>query len=192
MLKKSKCFSFLQSLHFALVSSVYWNVILRPKQVVCLEKVFLGKDVLGVLPTGYGKSLIFHVLPLIFFAKERLEKGIEFETLTPAFNDSFSPVIIVISPLNSLINDQISRLASTGIRASVLKVKHDSRDGRDEELFCDVQLSEKDRLQKAYYNIVFAHPESLLSCKFGRELLNSKAYQENVRVIDEAHCILEW
>ena len=115
--------------------------------MVCLEKVFLGQDVLGVLPTGYGKSLIFHVLPLIFFAKERLEEGIEFETLTPAFNDLFSPVIIVVSPLNSLINDQISRLVSTGVRASVLKVKHGSRDGSDEELFCDVQLSEKDRLQ---------------------------------------------
>ena len=70
------------SLHFALVNSVHWNVILRRKQVVCLEKLFLGMDVLGVLPTGYEKSLIFHVLPLIFFAKERLEKGIEFETLT--------------------------------------------------------------------------------------------------------------
>ena len=72
----------------------------------------------------------------------------------------------------------------------MLKVKHGSR---DEELFCDVQLSEKDRLQKAYYNRVFGHPDqSLLSCKFGRELLNSKAYKKNVRaiVIDEAHCIL--
>ena len=64
------------------MNSVHWNVILRRKQVVCLEKLFLGMDVLGVLPTGYEKSLIFHVLPLIFFAKERLEKGIEFETLT--------------------------------------------------------------------------------------------------------------
>ena len=37
------------------------NIILKPKQVICLEKLFFGSDVLAVLPTGYGKSLIYHI-----------------------------------------------------------------------------------------------------------------------------------
>jgi ATP-dependent DNA helicase RecQ len=194
MLNKSKCFSFLHSLNFAIVNSIYCNVILRPKQVVCLEKVFLGRDVLAVLPTGYGKSLIFHLLPLIFMAKERFEKGIGIHT-SVVYN-SFSPVVIVVSPLNSLINDQILKLASTeleGLRASVLRVKRGDTTS-DKEILCDVQQNDRELLENGYFNIVFAHPESFLSCEFGRALLNSKVYQENVRavVIDEAHCILEW
>ncbi len=45
-----------------------------------------------------------------------------------------------------------------------------------------------------YYNILFAHPEAFISCKFGRELANNPGYQKNVCsiVIDEAHCVLEW
>ena len=187
--KESKCLLFLNSLNFAIVNSIYWNVILRPKQVICLEEIFLERDILAVLPTGYGKSLIFHVLPLVFLAKERFEKGM-------GVHSSFWPIIIVISPLNSLINDQIAKLASAGLelmRPSVLKVKRDIT-GSAEFLSSDVQLIERDLLKNGHYNLVFAHPESFLSCTFGRELLNSKVYQENVRtvVIDEAHCILEW
>ena len=156
--------------------------------MICLEKVFLGRDILAVLPTGYGKSLIFHILPLVFLAKERFQKGMR-------INASFWPIVIIISPLNSLINDQIAKLASKGLEGlhpSVLQVKHDITSG--EELLCDVQLSERNLLKNVHYNLVFAHPESFLSCAFGRELLNSKAYQDNVHaiVIDEAHCILEW
>ena len=102
----------------------------------------------------------------------------------------FWPIIIVISPLNSLINDQIAKLASAGLellRPSVLKVKRDIT-GSAELLSSDVQLIERGLLKNGHYNLVFAHPESFLSCTFGRELLNSKVYQENVCtvVIDEA------
>ena len=53
---------FLHCLHFAIVNSEYTSVILKPKQVTCLESSYLGKDLLAVLPTGYGKSLVYHVL----------------------------------------------------------------------------------------------------------------------------------
>ena len=66
--------------------------------------------------------------------------------------------------------------------------------GSDDEFQCGIQLCDKDELKNARFNFVFAHPESFLSCKFGRDLLHSKPYQDNVCaiVIDEAHCILEW
>lgn len=73
MLKKSKCMLFFTCLHFAITNSLYCNIILKAKQVICLEKLFLGADILAILPTGYGKSLIFHLLPLLLFCKESSE-----------------------------------------------------------------------------------------------------------------------
>ena len=55
---------FYSSLHFAIVNSNYSNINLKPKHVKCLEAVYFGKDVIAVLPTGYGKSLIFHIPPI--------------------------------------------------------------------------------------------------------------------------------
>lgn len=59
---------------------------------------------------------------------------------------------------------------------------------------CDLRLCEQDRLLKGQYHIVFAHPESIISTKFGHGLILSKTYKERVVciVIDEAHCILDW
>ena len=55
--------TFLSRLQVALLSVGYTDIILRVKQVICLEALYLRKDLLAVLPTGYGKSLVFHVLP---------------------------------------------------------------------------------------------------------------------------------
>ncbi|XP_028410621.1 putative ATP-dependent DNA helicase Q1 [Dendronephthya gigantea] len=158
-----------------------------------------------VLPTGYGKSLVFHLLPMLLYAKIKLRGdlicGWRSRGLTAAVVDS---IVVVVSPLNSLISDQISRLNKSGIRASVLTVKEskDERSQRGEEddsdemgnieinfCFCEEQM-----LRDGCYNIVFAHPEALISSKYGRDLLLSDKYQENVRaiVVDEVHCIIDW
>ena len=73
--------------------------------------------------------------------------------------------------------------------AAVMKVK---RNGDDTTLdLCDANSA---LLKEAKYSILFAHPEACLSCKEGREMLQSEPYQRTVQaiVIDEAHCILEW
>ncbi|KAK2549364.1 RecQ-like DNA helicase Blm [Acropora cervicornis] len=54
---------FYSSLHFAILTSSYNNINVKPKQVKCLEAVYNGRDLVAVLPTGYGKSMIFHLLP---------------------------------------------------------------------------------------------------------------------------------
>ena len=59
-------------LEFALLSSGYQNTILKLKQVVCLENIYLEIDVMSVLPTGYGNSLLFHLLLMLLFAKFKL------------------------------------------------------------------------------------------------------------------------
>ena len=64
--------AFLSCLEFAVLNSENQNTIFKTKQVICLENVYLEKDVMCVLPTGYGKSLIFHLLPMLLFAKFKL------------------------------------------------------------------------------------------------------------------------
>ena len=112
-------------------------------------------------------------------------------------------IVIVVSALNSLMSNQISRLNISGIRASVMNIKeerkglasHDADTDELDEVAVDIDFSqcEEDKLRNGHYHIVFAHPETLISSKYGWELLLSKQYQENLVaiVIDEAHCIVE-
>lgn len=59
--------------HIAFLSCVKFAVLNRlnegiMKKVICLESVYLHNDAMCVIPTGYGKSLIFHLFPMLFFA----------------------------------------------------------------------------------------------------------------------------
>ena len=54
---------FLSCVQSALISTGYNSIILKFKQVIFLESLFLKKDLVAVLPTGYGKPLFFQVLP---------------------------------------------------------------------------------------------------------------------------------
>ena len=196
MERGSKCMIFFACLHFAIRNSLYSNIILKPKQAICLEKLFFGSDVLAVLPTGYGKSLIYQILPLLLYCKEWLQGSQIQRSISEC---DLTSVVIVICCLNSLINDKIRKILTTGLRVSVLNVNRTcddiTSDSIDDEVLCDVvELEKKGKLLAGYYNILFAHPESLLSSRFGRSLVNSVVYQKNVcaLVIDEAHCIIEW
>ena len=189
---------FLSGLHQAVVNSSYWNIVLKPKQVFCLEKIYLGKDVLCVLPTGYGNSLIFHLLPLLlFFKRVYAEQPLEIKLV-----NSVPTIIIGISPLNALMHDQIRRLTNNNsgdicITASVINIKQgDDEDEDHVVLNCNLndRCFEKNDLENGHYNISFSHPEALVSRKYGRNLMLNKIYQDNVCtvVVEEAHCILEW
>ena len=112
--EKLEVLGIISCLEFAILNSLYCEVVLKPKQVICLEKVFLNLDVLSVLPTGYGKSLIFHLLPALLYSKKHGASK---------FNVYISSIIVVVSPLNSLIANQILRLESSGIRATAVDVR---------------------------------------------------------------------
>ena len=148
----------------------------------CLEAIYSGKDTVGVLPTGYGKSIIFHLLPGLFFDKINSQSSSSLLV---------NAVVVVVSPLNSLISDQIRRSTEGKIRSAVLKVRK-SKNSANLEL--DYSEANATLLKDARYDLVFTHPESVLSCKQGLELFQSSPYQCSVQavVVDEAHCILEW
>ena len=106
----------LRSLRFAIVNSGSSNINLKPKQVKSLETIYLGRNTIGVLPTGYGKSIIFYLLPRLFFDKINSKSA-----QSVSSSSSLNPVVVVVSPLNSLISDQIRRSTEGHVKATILK-----------------------------------------------------------------------
>ena len=173
---------FYSSLHFAISTSSYNNINVKSKQVKCLEAVYNGRDLVAVLPTGYGKSMIFHLLPALLYDKGRSE----------ARNSAIlRPIVIVVSPLNALTKDQIRRISQGKLKAAALNIKK-KQNSADLEL--DVGETSFSHLKEGDYDIVFTHPKASPSCKKGMNLFQSATYRKGVRalVVDEAHCILEW
>ena len=76
-------------------------------QKIALKDLLLGKDVFVNQPTGSGKSLIFQVFPILFDMVKR----------SPSRSNT---IVLVISPLVSLMQDQVSFLKSKGIRAAYI------------------------------------------------------------------------
>ena len=77
---------------------------LKPLQVKCFEHVLNGFDVVAVLPTGYGKSLLFQLLPTFLATK------------------TDNNIVIVVCPLNAIIEDQLKVAKNIGIKAEVLQL----------------------------------------------------------------------
>jgi ATP-dependent DNA helicase RecQ len=78
---------------------------LKPKQVQCFEYLLQGFDVLSILPTGFGKSLLFQLLP----------------DFLPV-NKSSQNIVIVVCPLSSIIEDQISAMNLIGIQQKFYQI----------------------------------------------------------------------
>lgn len=152
-------------------------------QVKCLESIFEGKDVLAVLPTGYGKSLIFQAVPFLLAARD----GTDIECT--------KNMVIVITPLNSIMEDQCMQLTAKGIKSCYLDFKCTSGlnyqyEDNSEESCIETPTSLND-IKAGYFNIIYAHPETLL-CAEGRNLLRSIRKDVCALAIDEAHIVLEW
>lgn len=142
------------------ISSLY------PEQETSLKALLEGKNVYASLSTGYGKSLIFFAAPVLF--DEILERPCG------------SSKILVISPLKTLMEDQVAYLKSLGLSAIAL------HDEQSEERLKEVE--------KGAFTYLFASPEKMLSVERWRKLLFSKHYREFLVAItvDEAHCISQW
>ena len=76
----------------------------KPKQVQCFEYLLQGFDVFSILPTDFGKSLVCQPLPDFLPVK------------------SCQNIVIVVCPLTSIIEDQISALKLIGIPADILPI----------------------------------------------------------------------
>ena len=89
-------------------------------------------------------------------------------------------IVIVVSPLVSLMNDQVSLLLSRGINAAWLNN--------------DLSETDKRRVESGKYSIVYGSPESWLGDTRWRKMLTFETHKNSVRVVavDEAHVICHW
>lgn len=130
----------------------------RSGQEDIIDSLSGGRDTLGVMPTGAGKSLCYQIPALL-----NHEKGIT----------------IVISPLISLMKDQVNGLLQNGIAAAYLNSSLSPEGYR--ETLRDVY--------RGAVAILYAAPERLLTERFLKLCEDVKIAQV---IVDEAHCISQW
>ncbi len=128
----------------------------RPGQKEIIETILAGRDTLGVLPTGGGKSICYQLSALV------------------------SPgLTVVISPLISLMKDQVDTLTQLGIPAAYLN-----------STISDQEFQEIMRqLRQGQLKLLYVAPERLDSASF-----TSFISQQEISLvaIDEAHCVSQW
>lgn len=128
----------------------------RPAQEQVIDALLSGRDVMGIMPTGAGKSVCFQIPAL----------------LLPG-------ATIVISPLISLMKDQVAGLREGNIPAAFINSSL-SAEQYDEVL---------DRVGSGYYKIVYVAPERLESGDF---LDFAEKADISLIAVDEAHCVSQW
>ena len=140
-------------------------VALKPLQREAIRAFVRGKDVFVSLPTGFGKSLCYALLPLVFDSLRRKEGSIA----------------LVISPLTSLMMEQRSKFAVKGIRAEYVGQLQ-------QDILALAAIKNRD------FQLLYVSPECILSNPQWRDMLLLPVYQENLvaLVVDEAHCITMW
>jgi ATP-dependent DNA helicase RecQ len=135
----------------------YWGFSeFRPLQLDVIHSVMHGNDTLALMPTGGGKSICFQV---------------------PAM--ARPGICIVVSPLISLMNDQVETLHKKGIKAIAITSAMNKRE-------MDLAL---DNCIYGNFKFIYLSPERL-----GSDLVKTriKKMQVNLIAVDEAHCISHW
>lgn len=140
----------------SLLKRIYGYDSFREGQEEVVDAVLSGRDTLAILPTGAGKSLCYQ-LPAMMF----------------------SGISIVVSPLISLMKDQVNALTQAGVPAAYL-----NRSLTDRQF--DAALK---RMALGQYRIVYVAPERLLTPRFLQAVAQVKVA---MIAVDEAHCISQW
>ena len=128
----------------------------RYEQEKIINSVLLGNHTLAIMPTGAGKSLCYQI-PAIISSKKT----------------------VVISPLISLMDDQVSALKECGIQAA--KIHSD--------MTYDERSSSWNNFKNGKEKIIYLSPEKIMSEDFLNQLKNLDV---GLFVIDEIHCVSKW
>lgn len=130
----------------------------RSLQKEIISSVLDGKDTLAIMPTGGGKSICYQIPALIL-----------------------EGITIVVSPLISLMQDQVSSLEAAGIHSVFLNSTLEWND----------YLEAVNEIKNGNVKIVYVSPEGLATSRI-RELFSSENVKVSCITIDEAHCVSNW
>lgn len=129
---------------------------LRPGQKELMDGILQGKDVLGIMPTGAGKSLCYQVPALML-----------------------EGITLVISPLISLMSDQVKALNQAGVHAAYINSSL-----TENQIHAALAYAAQGK-----YKIIYVAPERLNTARF----LDFAYYADiSMVTVDEAHCISQW
>lgn len=128
----------------------------RPAQTPVIESLLAGHDTLAIMPTGAGKSICFQIPALIF-----------------------PGLTLVISPLISLMKDQVDALVEQGIPATYINSSLSLAES-------DARLS---AIAQGRYKLVYVAPERLDTSYF-QYILDKQSI--SMVAVDEAHCLSQW
>jgi ATP-dependent DNA helicase RecQ len=143
---------------------------LKEHQKSCIRKLVVdSQDVFAVLPTGFGKSLIYQVLPGLFTELHRLRHG----TIK-------NFVVAVVSQLEYIRVQQVQTLRKLGIQAVCLDPSFDDETN-------DIKNESDSKVQ-----VVYGSAEQWLENKWIRKLKNGQLGTVKVLVVDEVHTVEMW
>ena len=128
----------------------------RPGQEELIAEIMAGRDVLGIMPTGAGKSLCYQVPALML-----------------------PGITLVVSPLISLMKDQVNALTQSGVAAAYI----------NSSLTAKQYNQALDNAASGAYKIIYVAPERLSAPDF---LAFAKTADIDMVTIDEAHCVSQW
>ena len=141
---------------FSILKQYFGHDAFRPGQEALVDGILAGRDALGIMPTGGGKSLCYQVPAL----------------LLPG-------VTLVISPLISLMKDQVAALGSAGVSAAFLNSSQSLEESRQVW----------SRVRRGECRLLYVAPERLENQRF---LDLAVALEIPLVAVDEAHCISQW
>lgn len=128
----------------------------RPGQDELVRAILSGRDTLGIMPTGAGKSICYQVPAMLF-----------------------PGLTLVISPLISLMKDQVGALVEAGVPAACINSAMSAEEFRDALYFAG----------RGQYKLLYVAPERLTAPSF---LEFAKHVPISMVTVDEAHCISQW
>ena len=128
----------------------------RPGQEELVTALLDGRDALGVMPTGAGKSLCFQLPALLM-----------------------EGATVVVSPLVSLMNDQVTSLVTMGVRAAYF----------NQSLTPGQYQKALGLAMQGRYKIIYVAPERLATPRFAAL---AQVLPISMVVVDEAHCVSQW
>ncbi len=141
---------------FTVLRQYFGHTAFRPGQEMLVDAILSGQDALGIMPTGGGKSICYQVPAL----------------LLPGMT-------LVVSPLISLMKDQVAALEAVGIPAAFLNSSQGMEESR--QVWSGVR--------QGTYRLLYVAPERLENQRFA-ELMAER--EIGLIAVDEAHCISQW